>query len=463
MGSHWEGFCPPPWAAAFAIGACMEPPAKVTEKLLLERLRLDAELERHRRPIAVMFVDIAGSTQYYEQRGDLAGVIMVQRVETLLLPLVQRHGGALVKTMGDAIMARFEASEAAVRCAVEMQRAMAQHNEGAASIDQIRIRAALNFGYGFVRGGDIFGDSVNVAARIEGVAEPGEILISPSVYEQIQHLSDLPVRRKASGVELKGKSTPLDLYQVEWQENAPRPPQPDAPSVEQLGMATGVSLRGALAAQTRFVLVRLYWDGSVGERHPIDRPSVTAGCGGGAQITLPSEPCLAPLHACFRLHDGLYVEELEKERGVLLRLREKHKLKDGEVFSAGCQRFLFAKSAAPVSAAAPPLRAARPRSPSPAASPAASLLLLDEGNHPGERFPLARETVLGRTQGTYTFTDDFMSRKHCRIYLAGAAFILEDLGSRNGTFVRIHRRRLLSEGDVVLLGSCLLQVATEPV
>jgi class 3 adenylate cyclase len=434
----------------------VEPPPKLTENLLLERLRLDQELERHRHLMAVMFVDVAGSTRFYEQRGDLAGMVMVQRMEALLLPLIQQHAGVVVKTIGDAVMSRFETAEAAVRCAVQIQRNLARQNADLSETDHLRMRAAINFGLGFLRGNDVFGDSVNVAARIEGLAEPGEILISPSAYDQIRQLDDLPVRCKTSGAELKGKAQRLDLYQVLWQEDAPRLPHPAAPSSEQLRMATGVMLAAVPVPRPAapFVLARLYTDGSLAERYPLDRAVLIAGHG-PVGIPLPKEPGLAEQHARLELRDGLHVEELDSEHGVFVRLREGCKLSNGDVLIAGEHRFRFETGAAAQAAAFP---GARPPGAMPSPSPSAALVLLDDANRETGRFALAGETAIGRTQGIHAFVDDFMSGKHCRITPVEGQFILEDLGSTNGTFVRIRGRRQLSEGDVVRLGSCLLKV-----
>jgi class 3 adenylate cyclase len=309
-------------------------PSQRVEDLIRERARLDVELERCRELVTVLFVDIVGSTRFYDEYGDVAGLVMVQKCLDLLIPLVEQHGGTVIKTIGDAILARFCDAEAAVRSAVEMQRNLAERNRGSSLVDQVHVRAAINLGLALIKGADVFGDVVNVAARIESTAEPDEISISPSVYEKIRHLPDVPVRQKASGVELKGKLKKLDLYCVVWRQDETAGPAPPSPSKEQLSIATGlhtglaemVQYRSArkpihldntavLGTQgttdlpevsMRFEIVRVRSDGSLGKRYLLDRPGMIAGQKG--EIILDEDPLVAPQHVRFtQLGEGVYV------------------------------------------------------------------------------------------------------------------------------------------------------------
>lgn len=484
-------------------------PSKRLEELIRERARLDAELERHQRLFTILFMDIVGSTRFYDQHGDVAGLVMVQKVLDTLTPLVEQHDGVVVKTIGDAILARFNNAQIAVRCAMAMQRAMASRNVNRAPNDQIHIRVALNLGLGLLKeDGDVFGDVVNVASRIEKATDPDEIAISPSVYEQIQHVPDIAVRKKASGVELRGKAEKLDLYAVIWREGERSGPAPPRPSSEQLALATGLhtglaelarpstprpapaepprpppsrpSARGTAtlgkekaekpaAVGVRFLLAQVRADGSLGERYPLDRPGMIAGRQQG-DIRLPNDPLVAPQHARFtQLGDAVYVEDLGSPQGVFVRLREPHPLKEGDVILLGRQKF---RLAAPP-AGAPPAETASPkgtrilgagRTTGAAAAPVPpQLIRLDAENQEGDRYPLKdAETLLGRSQGTYTFPDDhYMSGSHARITLEDGQFVLEDRNSTNGTFIRIRKRLLVRDGDTVLIGAQLLRVVTE--
>ena len=206
-------------------------------ELLRERLRLDAELSHYQEAVTVLFVDLVGSTHFYEQYGDVAGLTMVQQFLDQLSPIIQQHGGTVVKTIGDAILARFQTAADGVHCALNMQFSLLEHNEGRPLMEQIRVRVALNSGFALIKGTDIFGDVVNVCSRIESMAGPGDILLSPSVYDQICHCEEIAVRKRAEGVQLKGKAEKLDLYEVVWRFGEPVAPAPPRPSEAQVAMA----------------------------------------------------------------------------------------------------------------------------------------------------------------------------------------------------------------------------------
>jgi len=214
-----------------------EPTAKAVSELLRERVRLDDELARHHQALTVLFVDIVGSTRFYEQHGDVAGLAMVQTFLDKLVPIVEQHKGTVVKTMGDAILARFQDALPAVFCALNMQWTLLERNEGRSSVDQIHIRVAINSGFALIQGTDVFGDVVNVCSRIESCAQPDEVLISPSVYDQICQHEEIAVRKRVEGVLLKGKSEKLDLYEVVWRFGTPVGPAPPPPSPSQIAMS----------------------------------------------------------------------------------------------------------------------------------------------------------------------------------------------------------------------------------
>jgi TolB-like protein len=100
--------------------------------------------------------------------------------------LVAKHGGRLVKTTGDGVLLEFPSVVDAVECAVAMQAVMAQRNEGVSADRQMLFRFGINLGDILIEGDDILGDGVNIAARLEGIAEPGGICLSSSAYEQVR-------------------------------------------------------------------------------------------------------------------------------------------------------------------------------------------------------------------------------------------------------------------------------------
>ena len=130
-------------------------PSQRVEDLIRERARLDVELERCKELVTVLFVDIVGSTRFYDEYGDVAGLLMVQKCLDLLIPVVEHHGGTVIKTIGDAILARFCDAEAAVRSAVEMQRNLDERNRISSLVEQIHVRAAINLGLALKKGKEI--------------------------------------------------------------------------------------------------------------------------------------------------------------------------------------------------------------------------------------------------------------------------------------------------------------------
>src|SRR6185312_11075702 len=100
--------------------------------------------------------------------------------------LVTKHGGRLVKTTGDGVLLEFSSVVDAVECAVAVQEVMAERNQGVPEDRRMLFRIGINLGDILIEGEDILGDGVNVAARLEGIAEPGGICISSSAYEQVR-------------------------------------------------------------------------------------------------------------------------------------------------------------------------------------------------------------------------------------------------------------------------------------
>jgi class 3 adenylate cyclase/pSer/pThr/pTyr-binding forkhead associated (FHA) protein len=477
-------------------------PSHRLEDLIRERARLDVELERCKELVTVLFVDIVGSTRFYDEHGDVAGLVMVQKCLDLLIPVVEQHGGVVIKTIGDAILARFCDVEGGVRAAVAMQRNLTERNSGRAPTDQIHVRVAVNLGLALLKGNDVFGDVVNVTARIEAATDADEIAISPSVYEKIRHLSDFHVRKKASGVELKGKLGKLDLYAVVWRADETAGPAPPQPSKDQLVFSTGLhtnlaelAKKGAPGARgadgavgsgpsgarnhdktailgaaeveelshaaVRFSLARVAADGTLGHQHPLDHPGMIAGQNG--EIRLDDDPTVAAEHARFtQLGEGVYVEDLSSPCGIFIRLREPHKLKDGDTIHMGQQMLRFVMQATEVSV---PVRSAPDRTAilghgKAATIQLASLARLNAKDEETDRYELrGPETSFGRSKGTHTFPEDpYLSSLHARVKLQDNQYFLEDLGSTNGTFARIRKRALARDGDTLMIGKQLLRV-----
>src|SRR6202023_2802161 len=109
----------------------------------------------------------------------------------LIDPKISEYGGRIVKTTGDGLLLEFPSVVDAVRCAVDVQRSMAERNAGVSPEQRIDFRIGINVGDIIIDGDDIFGDGVNVASRLEGLAEPGGICVSGRVQEDVHGKLDI--------------------------------------------------------------------------------------------------------------------------------------------------------------------------------------------------------------------------------------------------------------------------------
>src|SRR5579864_8140916 len=144
--------------------------------------------QRHaeRKLAAIVAADVAGYSRLMgaNEEGTLAQLRAHRRA--LVDPKIKEHRGEIVKTTGDGMLVEFESVVDAVRCAVEIQRGMAERNAGVPQNKRIEFRIGINLGDIIHQDKDIFGDGVNVAARLEGLAEPGGICISRGVRDPVR-------------------------------------------------------------------------------------------------------------------------------------------------------------------------------------------------------------------------------------------------------------------------------------
>jgi hypothetical protein len=128
-------------------------------------------------------------------------------------PLITAHGGRIVGTAGDSLLADFSSIVDALSCAVEMQRASRELNDPIPPERRLELRIGVNLGDVIVDGGDIFGDGVNIAARLEALAQPGTVCISQTVYDQVRNELDLDYRPLGSH-RVKNIAEPVHAYAV---------------------------------------------------------------------------------------------------------------------------------------------------------------------------------------------------------------------------------------------------------
>jgi TolB-like protein/class 3 adenylate cyclase/Flp pilus assembly protein TadD len=175
-----------------------------------------------RRLVAILAADVAG---YSRMMGaDEEGTARVLREHRAAFdPIVAKHGGRIVKTTGDGVLIEFLSVVAAVDCAVTVQRLMAERNVAVAADKQMLFRIGVNVGDVLIEGDDILGDGVNIAARLEGMAEPGGICLSEDVHRQVHgkvdaEFVDLGARQ------LKNIARPMGVYSVQMGVEPSAPP-----------------------------------------------------------------------------------------------------------------------------------------------------------------------------------------------------------------------------------------------
>ena len=161
---------------------------------------------------------------------DEAGTLAtLRRCREAMATLIERHEGRIVNTWGDAVIAEFASVVEAVQCAVETQQELSSHNGGLPEPQRMRFRIGINLGDVMVEGDDVYGDGVNIAARLQELAEPGEILISGPVYEQVHN--KLSIGFDCLGEQrLKNVANPVTGYRV-LQGGAPSGPRAPRPEV----------------------------------------------------------------------------------------------------------------------------------------------------------------------------------------------------------------------------------------
>lgn len=235
--------------------------------------------------LAVLFADVSGSTQLYDTLGDVRARGIVARCIAVMTEAAHRHGGTLIKTIGDEVMTSFPEAGAAADAAVEMQEGIT----GAMVVEgrPLAIRVGFHFGMVLQEDDDVFGDAVNLAARVANQAKPGQILTTGATVEM------LPGRwrtacRLIDLTYVKGKRDEIAIHELVWQ-------AADA-TIMRRPWTTGKRAGGALAViagESRL---------EVGEGHP----SLSIGRGDQNDLVV-RQPVTSRLHARIEYRNGRFV------------------------------------------------------------------------------------------------------------------------------------------------------------
>ena len=168
--------------------------------------------------LSIVFADISGSTRLYETLGDAVARELVSECLGLMSEQIDKYSGTVIKTIGDEIMCTFPSADQAIEASMGMQEGVTEDlpDRNPNTPSTLTIRVGLHHGSAILEGGDVFGDAVNVAARMAGLAKGGQIittketagLLTPALRSSTRHLDRISV---------KGKSEEIDIFEVIWQ------------------------------------------------------------------------------------------------------------------------------------------------------------------------------------------------------------------------------------------------------
>jgi adenylate cyclase len=195
-----------------------------------------------RKLVAILAADVVGYSRLMgEAEAGTARAVLEHREAAA--PIVLGFGGRLVKTMGDGVLIEFPSIVAAVECAIAMQAQMVERNAGVPSDKRIVYRIGVNLGDVLIEGDDILGDGVNVAARLEGIAEPGGVCISEDAYRQVRGKIEGPFADLGEKA-LKNIARPVRVYAVGSSAAAPPPLEKPAPPTHSIAVLPFANMSG---------------------------------------------------------------------------------------------------------------------------------------------------------------------------------------------------------------------------
>ncbi len=168
-----------------------------------------------RRLTAILLADVVGYSRLMSTDEDDTHSRFAAHVSELIEPKIAEYGGRPVRSMGDGLLVEFESAVAAVRCAVDIQRGLAQRDAQLPEDRRIRLRIGINTGDVIIDDRDIYGNSVNIAARLEALAGPGEIYVTQSVYDQLRSTPALSFTDQGE-FQLKNIEHSVRAFRVEY-------------------------------------------------------------------------------------------------------------------------------------------------------------------------------------------------------------------------------------------------------
>lgn len=281
----------------------------------------------NQRDVCLVFADVSGSTTLYEKLGDAEALRAVERCVQEMERATVINKGRVVKTIGDEVMALFDSAAQGMQAASEMQQRIDQLPLLGDGV-KLSIRAGLHFGPAIVENGDVFGDTVNTAARMAGLAKAGQIITTADTVAALPELLRASCR-EIDALAVKGKAECVRVCEVIWQEGA------------ELTMMSG----HALPAATVDPKLRLHYGGNeivVDAAHP----KVTLGRDLGCDIVV-SDPRASRTHARIERRRDKFVLVDISSNGTYVTFRSEPELalKREEVILRGSGQIVFGQAA----------------------------------------------------------------------------------------------------------------------
>ncbi len=168
--------------------------------------------------LVILFSDVSGSTRLYERLGDNVARPLIAACIDQMTTAVVGHGGTVIKTIGDEVMCTLPTADDAAAASIQIQEEIAEGIEIEGTLHPIMIRIGFHFGPVIHEKGDIFGDAVNVAARMAALAKGGQLITTKETVEEMN-----PIHKSAARLldrlTVKGKKATIDIYELVWQED----------------------------------------------------------------------------------------------------------------------------------------------------------------------------------------------------------------------------------------------------
>lgn len=254
--------------------------------------------------LAILFADISGSTRLYDTLGDKAALAQIEQCLGLLGGVARRHGGEVVKTIGDEILCAFPSAAAAVEAAMAMQQEVAKEAEYGGNT--LRIRVGLHFGEVLRENGDVFGDAVNVAARMAGLAAAEQIITTRATADVLPSALRTDIRHLGQTT-VKGKREDIPICEVIWRNDAEMTVMP--------------TMLPGMAARTQRIGITLRHGGRQLDLSG-QKPSAGIGRDVGNELVV-NDPLASRRHARIDLRNGKFVLADQSTNGTYVTLGDK--------------------------------------------------------------------------------------------------------------------------------------------